>query len=239
MSRPVQIGLIVAAVVFGGCTASSSGGNATGREHRDAAASMDAASSAAGPSSAAGCALPVLPTEPSDSSDQIIRRGGPAYPAILASGERLESIGSAQSRGLAVVAPKGSPAGVPLRAVLFDDTVPADADFAPGHRSVRLYYARDPIELGTTISDLYRDGGVYLSESEMSGQDAKLVVETVGDAAEVNQVGPFDAALVLSSPFSGGFRTWNLYWSDGKVDYALIGNVAPEDLIAFAQAMFC
>jgi hypothetical protein len=82
-----------------------------------------------------------------------------------------------------------------------------------------------------TRPDFIRRLGVYLSESETSGQDAKLVVETVGDAATVIQVGPYDAALVHSSPFPGGFRTWNLYWSDSALDYAMIGNVAADDLI--------
>ena len=238
MSRQVQLGLLVAAVVLGGCTAASSGGNPTVSQYPGAASSTDVGATLA-PKASSGCALPILPAEPSDSGDQVGSRGGPVYPPILATGERLDSVGSAESRGLEVIEPKGLPAGLPLQAVLFDEATPADGDVAMGKQSVRLYYGNDSLEVGTTIVDLYRDGGIYLSESETSGQDANMVVETIGDAAQVIQVGPNEAALVHSSPFPGGFRTWNLYWSDGKLDYALSGDASPEDLITFAQAMFC
>lgn len=57
--------------------------------------------------------------------------------------------------------------------------------------------------------------------------------------ATVIKVGQFDAAIVHSSPWPGGFRTWGVYFSDGLRDYSLILNVGADEIVSTAQSLFC
>jgi hypothetical protein len=241
MKRPFDLTVLTIAVVLAaGCTVGAVGGRSeTNPVSPDALSATSAIPDLSTVTTSPGCTPPNLKVAEVDLNEPITRRGSPEFPPILAVGERLSSLADVVSKGLPAITPKEAPADLPLQAILFDAATPTDADVAAGHASSRFYYSREPIGSATTIVDLYRAGGVYLSASVTSGQDAKLVVETVGDAATVIKVGAYDAALVHSSPLEGGLRTWNLYWSDGKIDYAIIGNVSVQDLVGAAQSMFC
>jgi hypothetical protein len=104
---------------------------------------------------------------------------------------------------------------------------------------VLTVFAPRPIEADTTVVDLYEAGGAILSQQVANAGAANDVVGRVGDYAAINRVGPFDAALVHSSELAKGLRVWSVFWSDGRVDYAVTANMPPEEVLAVARSMYC
>lgn len=190
-----------------------------------------------------GCSVPAIPAEGIASTGGGTTFGSANYPPILSIGQLLPAVKAPATSKIQPRVPPTPPNGLPLQVAMLDPAVASDSDAAgdvAGHgASVRIYYAKSAIEADTTILDLYRGGGAFLSEAETSGQDAALVKSVIGEAATIIQVGKFDAALVHADPLANGVRTWNLYWSDGVRDYSLIVGGEATDAIQSAQSMFC
>ena len=122
---------------------------------------------------------------------------------------------------------------------------------APGGRTLRLAMAGNDgglalllsavaVRLDATLEDFWATGGIVLGQRPGTGHDAESVVADVGGRAVVVLIGPHPAALVHADPVDvDGTRTYNLYWSDGRLDLSLIGNAQPETIIELARTLYC
>jgi hypothetical protein len=106
-------------------------------------------------------------------------------------------------------------------------------------QSVISVYAATPLTSTETIVDLLSRGGVTVLQRQAAGQDASLVVETVGSRAATVRIGPYVGALVHADPLPTGARSWNLYWSDGARDLSIEGGVSSGTVVALARSFYC
>lgn len=159
--------------------------------------------------------------------------GWPPRMAILDTGESVGNVASAQARvEESIKVPQGAPPSGRLLDVVLSET---DA----GH-IVRQMFGTSPIEPKMTLTDFYTAGGVQVSQQPTTGTTAQRVRETVGpEDATIIGVGPHDAALIHGAPNEAGIRKWNIFWSDGKSDYSVVGGVEAEVVVAFGRSIMC
>jgi hypothetical protein len=118
---------------------------------------------------------------------------------------------------------------------LLDDVI----DPVPPEERLLTIYADAELVPDATLEDVFLAGGAVLSQEPARGQDARAVGETVGDAATMVRVGPFDGAVVESSTFAGGYRTRAVYWSDGRLDLSLQVASTSGEAVRAVQALYC
>lgn len=237
MKTILSLGLLALIAVTALACASGSGRRAPSKistaADRAATASPEAIPNAAmsDESSAVGCRssqIPALdPTYVENPRPRLV-----PYPNILDSRGRLSSVEEARASGFDAELPSSSLGERSLRLVLLDET----ADKVKG---LRAYYATRPVTEADTIETFLVDGGVMVNEHVTIGNDAAAIKATIGEFANPVQIGPYEAALVWSDPI-GGFRAYGLYWSDGSLDFELLGGVeSPEMLVDFARSVYC
>jgi hypothetical protein len=175
-----------------------------------------------------GCGDPVIPKVDESFADPMTRRGPTVYPPILGPAvERVLTVDGANDVTFTPLAPVAPPSA-PLQLILLDsDGV------------LRLYFGGPAIAEGMTLPEFVSGGGVVVLEKPLAGQDADLVVTTVGSRAGRIAVGPHGGALVHADPVGTGVRTWNLYWSDGERDWSIIGGVDPETVVTLGRSLYC
>ncbi len=203
------------------------GGSST-QTHRDdvrLAAGRDAVTGAEG----AGCGPFEGVDSPPGSGDPIQPRSGWPIKVPLATLSNMSAVDAPTS--FAVLQPLASFDGVDLQASLLEG--------AGDDISVISVYAPTPLTSTETVVDLLSRGGISFIQRRAAGQDAALVVETVGSRASTVRIGPYVGALVHADPMPTRSRTWNLYWSDGIRDMSIEGNVSSGTVIALARSLYC
>lgn len=105
---------------------------------------------------------------------------------------------------------------------------------------VYSYYLDQPIE-GLRVSEFIKAGGVQVHREPMTEPTsfASFLIETLGDRATPVEVGPHQGALIWADPDVSGTRTHNLYWSDGKDNYALIVDLSANETLNLGRALVC
>jgi hypothetical protein len=104
---------------------------------------------------------------------------------------------------------------------------------------VQLIYSAEPIGESETDVDFYSERGLIITQGPARGRTAAVVKDTVGEAAQIVQVGPHDAALVHDSPLFNGIRPYHLYWSDGTRDFRAGATTTPAELVDVARSIYC
>lgn len=237
--RTVSIFVVATFAIATGCVADpSSPSSSKPGPAAPASESSPTAEAAGAPGSLpAGCSLPDLGVDLADEDDDGEPYGGYSTPIawpILRTGRQVASIANADIDGLAPVVPKLAPRGLSAQAVVVHD----GSEGAPS--SIASYYSSKPITETTTSRDVFVSGGATFVQEESTGKDAALVVEAIGDRATVIRVGDYDAAITHGTTMPGtSIRTWAIYWSDGKSDFALIVNGSAKDAIEAAQSIYC
>lgn len=187
-----------------------------------------------------GCTLPNLSIDLTDAKDDGAPYAGrtvPRYPPILSTGRSVTSVAGSDLASADLKLPSHLPNGLPLVALVSHGGVVAGAESDPA--SVGAYYSSAPIKQTDTFLDVIGHSGAIFIASSTTGTGAQRVVDTVGQRANVIQVGPYQAALTHSSTYPNGVRTYNLYWSDGTLDYSLIVNGSAAEAIQTAQSLYC
>lgn len=180
------------------------------------------------PAAVSGCGEPIIPAVDDSYADPATRRGPMVYPPILGSGiTRVPDLDALSGTAFVPLQP-AAPADASLQLVL------VDADGV-----LRLYFGGPEITEGLTLPDFVAAAGIVVLEKPPAGQDAALVISTVGSRAGRIDVGPYPGALVHADPVGPGVRTWNLYWSDGQRDWSIIGGVDPETVVALGRSVYC
>lgn len=232
------LGLAVSSLLVIGCTGSAAPSGAGGVASGAVGVASDPPRAA---TVASGCSLPSLGFDLSVANDDAAKYAGrsvPVYPQILSTGVQISS---ADAAGLSVKPPRlpqHQPAGLPLQALTWQEgEAPGAASATPA--TLTAYYSAKPIGPQDTFLDVVAAPGVVLTMAEATGIDADRVLQTVGDRADIIDVGPYKAALTHSSTYANGVRTFNLYWSDGAVDYGLVVNSSAKEAIETAQSIYC
>jgi len=165
--------------------------------------------------------------------------GYPIHPPILQSvGSFLSGIGDPLVRDLQPRDLGRLPAGLTARLMKLVKSGPGTGPEV--QRSVLTYFSPEPIGETTTLGDLLRAGGALFVQETTDGHDARSVIDAAGDRALAVKIGPYDAAFVHADAIDEeGTRTFNLYWSDGVLDFSLEANVDPADAIAMGQSLYC
>lgn len=106
--------------------------------------------------------------------------------------------------------------------------------------AVYSYFLNQPIE-GLRVSEFITAGGVQVHKESMSEQTsfAEYLLKTLGDRAIPVEVGPYQGALIWADPDATGTRTHNLYWSDGKDNYALIVDRGAAETLNLGRSLVC
>jgi hypothetical protein len=106
---------------------------------------------------------------------------------------------------------------------------------------VYAYYATDALGPEMTPSEFFRAGGVLFQSEAITdgGTFAEAVAAVAGDRAVRVDVGAFGGVMTWADPSRMGVRTHNLYWSDGKSNFALLAERTPEQLVNLARAYVC
>jgi hypothetical protein len=187
-------------------------------------------------STAAGCTLPTLDFNIDDTNDDSVKYGGKTNPPelpIWTWGTKISSISDITLAGKTPPAPTHGPNNLPVRAVLASSDSPGEIT------EVRTYYVDGVIGPAESERSLLVRGGAVLTEQTTRGLDAARIQRDLGEDATPIKIGPYDAALVHSSPMPGDFRAFGVWWSDGQIDYHLLVNGSAREAIASAQSMFC
>ena len=110
---------------------------------------------------------------------------------------------------------------------------------------IKLYYLPEPIGPSMTTAEFFAAGGIRfeheprLTESQFTTFAEDLIETSAGRALAV-EVGPYQGALVYADPTpDSDQRTHNLYWSDGKEEFALIAVMGPEQLVNIGRGLVC
>jgi hypothetical protein len=226
--------LLIPAIVTLGCTRLPAAG-ATGAGQAESQAVVTPAAEMR-----AGCIPPKLPADQPASHDEVAGvRGWPDWPPILAAGTRVDSIAAPALKALAPLELPVAPDGLPVQARLFDAGSGSNGTDAKAEQLLMTVYSTSEITPDQSIVDVLREGGAVFGQTTSRGQDAALVVETIGDKATIVQIGDLDAALVESTTMPGDFRTHALYWSDGSRDYWLKIAGSSEEVVRVGQALYC
>ena len=164
--------------------------------------------------------------------------GGPPFRPIVTFGTSLDLSGARSVRGAGAdpLLPRNLPPDLTLRVALGSD----EAALGMGYEVVQLFYADSAVDGSTTFEDLIRSRAVRFIAHRAEGDDAATVRSTIKDRAALVRIGPFDGAVVHSDPI-GAFRvrTWDVYWSDGRLDYSVESTVEPDELARLTQSLYC
>lgn len=106
--------------------------------------------------------------------------------------------------------------------------------------SAYAYFADGPVT-GLTRSQFLRAGGIQLDQDLLT--DDVTMVSTLlmafPDRTVSIAVGAFAGAVTWSDPYADGLRPHNVYWSDGRYQYALHANVSAAALVTLARSLVC
>jgi hypothetical protein len=183
--------------------------------------------------------LPKLPADGPPDGGGSSGYGDPVFGPILATGTRVDSITESLVSAFAPVLPSRGPNGLQVTGLTFNANNDADASDSELNPTLTVLFTKAPVKVADTFLDVVGGGGAILTETATYGQDAALVKDTLGEFATLLKIGPYDAALVESSPYPGGFRAHSLFWSDGRLDFSLIVNGSSEEVVKSAQSMYC
>jgi hypothetical protein len=117
----------------------------------------------------------------------------------------------------------------------------ADVDKSGDIDMIRSYFGDKPVEEDVSLWDYMEAGGVMLRQRRTTGMDGAAWKALVGERAIPVAVGTSDGVLVWGDPHSeGGFRPYNVFWSDGSYDWALeSGFETPDDAVDMARSTVC
>jgi len=157
------------------------------------------------------------------------------YPAIAGSGIKVADPSEAQQRFLDFLMPPRQVAESQMQLILVDDV---ERGVDPG---VRVYYGPSSIVPGESLPLFVKRGGILVRQELAKGQDAGVVVETLGKKTALIALGPHQAAVVNADPSEpSDLRPYHLYWSDGVRDWTIIAGVADaRTVIDFARTLYC
>jgi hypothetical protein len=104
------------------------------------------------------------------------------------------------------------------------------------------HYGSPDLSTSTMFTGFIVAGGVIVRQAPTAGGDAVRMAEEIGPRAQIVDVGPYKAALVLGDEIATGARGLGIYWSDGERDWAVMASlthVDPLDLLKFARSLYC
>jgi hypothetical protein len=224
MRHPLLI--LAATLVLAGCSTIQATGGGTG------AAGGVLASTLPRP---VRCTMPELPAAKAPDEREVAgRRGAPPAIPVLDFGSPVDGVDSEPVRYLRAAAPPPAPDGFPTVTTVYIASSPGAAD-----AELLTTYTKGELGRGETVADVLKAGGAVLLQRATIGNDAALVRQTTGDKATIIDLGGQKAALVESTTMEGNFRSHNLYWSDGVLDYSLKSGGSFEDVVKLGQSMVC
>jgi len=164
--------------------------------------------------------------------------GRPPFRPIVTFGTSLDLSGARFVRvaGADALLPQDLPADVTLRVALGGD----EGALGTGYEVVQLFYGDSAVDESTTFEDLIRGRAIRFVVHRAEGDDAATVKSTIKDRAALVRIGPHDGAVVHSDPIGAlRVRTWDVYWSDGRLDYSVESTVEPDELARLTQSLYC
>lgn len=228
------------AIVLASCSSVASGVSPSMETGAPTVAAPSPAAAVPAASAASGCTLPALPFDANDANDDggtYSGRTAAVEPPVLSSGTQVASVSDSALAAAGLSLPTYAPMGLPVAAIVSHTGRTVGTESDPSE--VRVYYAKGSIGTKDTFLDILSRPGADLAVSQTQGNDAQRVVDTIGQAATVIEVGPYRAAITHSSTFPNGMRIYGIFWSDGTLDFSVGVNGSAAEAIKTARSMYC
>ena len=107
--------------------------------------------------------------------------------------------------------------------------------------AVYRYYFDKELPDALTRSEFFAQDGVEFDIDPIVAEQPfyQYLIGQFPDRAVAVEVGGFDGAITWADPEANGVRTHNVYWSDGKSNFALVANRSAEEAVTLARTIAC